>query len=166
METSFMSIQWKKTALITTMIFTLSSFSAFAQQGPGMKSGMRSPEMMKQRCETMMKELGVTPEQKQKLDAIMQESMTQAEPVMKSIREKKKALMQYMMTSQATKEQALCMAKEINDLKYQLEQIRINSMFEAKCVLTPEQQQKFIELHQKKMMKFKQKPSGMMPSHG
>jgi len=145
---------WKKFTLITALVFALSSSSVFAAGGQDMKSGKPPcpPEMMKQHYESMMKELGVTTEQKQKLDAIMQESRTQAEPVAKCMWEKKKALMQYIFSSQATKEQALCKAKEITDTKYQLEEIFINGMFKAKCVLTPEQQQKFVELHQKKMM--------------
>jgi|GEM_PF-2725161 len=157
-----MYFQLKKAAFITALILTLFSFPSFAVEGQS--PTMDRPDMMKHHYESMMKELGVTPEQKQKLDAIMQESRTQADPLIKSMREKKRALMQYILTPQATKEQALCQAKEITDMKYQLEQIFINGMFKAKCILTPEQQQKFAELHQKKMMQFEQKYRGQKPS--
>ncbi|MDD3012262.1 MAG: periplasmic heavy metal sensor [Candidatus Gastranaerophilales bacterium] len=149
-----MDIQWKKITFITALILTLFSFPSWAVEGQYPKQCKPGTEMMKQHYESMLKELGVTADQKQKLDAIMQESRIQAEPVRKCMWEKKQALMQYIFSSQATKEQALCKAKEITDTKYQLEEIFINGMFKAKCILTPEQQQKFIELHQKKMMKF------------
>jgi Spy/CpxP family protein refolding chaperone len=147
-----MKNNWTKLALISALILNFMSLPAFAAEGQTVKSRGLASESMKMHCETMMKELGITDEQKQKLDLIMSETKTQADPVAKCMMEKKKALMQYIFSSQANKEQAMCKAKEIADLKYQLEGIMINGMFQAKCILTPAQQQKFVELYQNRMM--------------
>jgi len=160
-----MSFDWKKISFVSALILSMSFSQAFAQSSSSSASSGASksttsntrPEIMRKGSEDMMKNLGLTTEQKQKIDAIMQASKTQADPIMQSIREKKSALMQYLFTSQATKEEALCKAKEITDLKYQLEGIWIDSILKAKCILTTEQQQKFLELHQKRMMQFGKK---------
>jgi periplasmic protein CpxP/Spy len=154
-----MSFRWKKASFISALILGLSFSQTFAQTStsPSPKP-LAGPGMMKPPCENMMNQLGLTADQKQKIDAIMQASKAQADPIMQSMREKKTALMQYLFTPQATKEQALCKAKEISDLKYQLEGVFIDGILKAKCILTPAQQQKFLQLHQRKMMEMGPKP--------
>lgn len=172
-----MKIYWKKITkqnfLITMLIATLVSFPAFAYTDKNFKDykHCHCPKEMKQKMDNMMKEIGITPEQKQKLDAIKEESRSKSEPVLKCLMEKKRAQMQYLMTPQANKDQALAQEKEISRLQEQLAEIRINSIFEMKNVLTPEQQQKFAEIQQKRMKECPeehtrlQKPGGMEPMY-
>lgn len=157
-----MVIQWKKLTFISALILSLSSMSAFAQNVQPQPMPPKS-DMMKQHYQNVVKELGLTADQKQKLDVIMQETRTQADPISRSIMEKRRALNQYIFSPQATKEQALTQARDISNLRYQLEETKINAMFKAKCVLTPAQQQKFAELHQRKMMELQRRNPGMGP---
>lgn len=147
-----MKSNFTRAAIISALIINLFSSSVFAAEGQTMRSRGFMTEAMKMHSETMSTELGLTQEQKQKIDQVMNDTKTQAEPIVKCMCEKRKALIQSIFCSQITKEQALCKAKEIAELKYQLEGIMIDGLMQAKCVLTPVQQQKFVELYQNKMM--------------
>lgn len=147
-----MKHNFTKAALISALIINLFTNSVFAAEGQTGRTRGTLPESMNIRTETMATELGLTQEQKQRLDQVMNDTRTQAEPIIKCMCEKRKALIQSIFCSQTTKDQALCKAKEIAELKYQLEGIMIDGLMQAKCVLTPTQQQKFVELYQNKML--------------
>ncbi len=157
-----MEINFKKISLnsilVIALLFNLTSAKVLAHccnPNSGYKGHCHCN--MKQKMDEMFTEIGVTPEQKQKIDAIMQDSRTKEQAIHKCMHEKKKALMQYMMTSEATKAQALSQEKEIECLHNQLAEIRINSVFETKKILTPQQQRKMAEFHQKHIAEFEKK---------
>ena len=139
---------------VMALMLSLCSFPVMAQDRDGCKC-MSGHHKMHEKFESMLTQAGVTPDQKQKLDAIWQQAKTQADPIRTSLFEKKKALFEYISCPQATKEQALSQAQAISQLQLQLETIRINSMFQAKCVLTPDQQQKLSQLIKTEMQKHK-----------
>ena len=149
-------------AIISALLLSF-SFPAFAQDNqnsckmkPNQPMMMGKHCMMQKKFDDLLTQAGVTPEQKQKIDVIWQQARTQSEPIMLSLREKRKALFDYISSPQANKDQALAQLKDISQLQYQLESIRINSMFQVKCILTPEQQQKLTQLIQEKMKKHEQ----------
>jgi Spy/CpxP family protein refolding chaperone len=142
--------------LAVLLLLNVFSPQAFASCGYCNKGKSHHYEM-KQKMDAMFTEIGVDCNQKQQIDAIMQNSRAQSKPIRKCMREKKKALMQYIMTPQATKEQALCLESEISQLHSQLHTIHINTMFEIKKILTPCQQQKMCDYHQKHMAEFEKK---------
>jgi len=110
------------------------------------------------------KKIGVTPEQQKQLEAIRQESKTQAKPIMHTMFQKRRELMEYMASPGATESDALDKAQEISELQSQLEKIHIQSRFKMKGVLTPEQQEKAAALIKEKMAKFQQKHAAEKPT--
>jgi len=155
--------------LAAALFFNLGSVQVFAHCGHcqgDFKGGEPCHSKMKKEMDKMFAEIGVNCEQKKQIDCIMQNSKAQSRPIRKCMREKKKALMQYMMTPQATQEQALCMENEISEMHKQIHAIRINTFFEMKKVLTPCQQQKMADYHQKHMAEFEKKHEQYHKAHG
>ena len=172
-----MKINLKKIALnsilATVLLLPVTSLQSFAHCGhchnnghKQCKNGGHKHADMKKKIDAMFTEIGVNCEQKQKIDAIMQDSKTKEKALHQCMHEKKKALGQYMMTPQATKEQALCLANGIDELHKQMHEIHINTFFEMKQVLTPAQQQKMAEYHQKHMAEFEKKHEQYHKTHG
>lgn len=157
-----MEINWKKyifsSILATTFLFNVAYLPTFAYCADG---GYAVDEPchchMKKRMDAMFTEIGINCQQKQQIDCIIQASKEKEDTLRKCKHEKKQALWQYMMTSQATKEQALCMENEISELHKQLHELRINTFFDIKNILTPCQQQKMHEYHQKHKAEFKKR---------
>lgn len=135
--------------LAIALLFNLASLRVFAHCIDDCTCKKHCPQEMKQRMDEIFAEIGVSIEQRQKIDTIMQDSRTKEQLVHKCMHEKKKTLMQYLTDSQATKAQALIYTKEISCLHNQLSEIRIDSIFEVKKILTPQQQQKMAEYHKK-----------------
>lgn len=102
-----------------------------------------NPFNMEQRMKETFDEIGVTPEQKQKLDDVLESARKEKEPIINSMIEKKKELMNYIMTPEATEEKALEMKDEIAKLHQEIGKIHIKTVFEIKKILTPEQFEKF-----------------------
>ena len=154
--------------IISALVLSFCSLPVMAQDNQcGCKP---EPDHYKMHCkmhekfDDLLTQAGVTPDQKQKIDAIWQQSRTQAEPIKTCLHEKMKALFDYISCPQANKDQALAQAKAISDLKLQLETIRINAMFQAKCILTSDQQQKLSQLIKEKMQKYEKRcPHDMSP---
>lgn len=151
--------------LTAALLFNVASLPTFAHCGHCGHKHSNHAEM-KQKMDKMFTEIGVDCNQKQKIDAIIQASKVKQEAIHKCMHEQKKALFQYMMTPNATKEQALCLENGISKLHEQSHELRINTFFEMKKVLTPCQQQKMAEYHQKHMAEFEKKHEQYHKTHG
>lgn len=153
-----MKINLKKTItysfLIAALILNLGSMQAFASHNGHCCNYHQHHCKMKAKMDKMFEKIGVNPCQKQKIDSIFEASKATAEPILKCKMEKKKALMQYLTSPQATKEQAMAMEQEITCIHEKLAEIHINTMFEIRQILTPEQLQKMAKYHQEHMDEF------------
>jgi Spy/CpxP family protein refolding chaperone len=109
----------------------------------------------KEDMDELFEDINLTPEQKTKLDNIMQASRKEQEPIIDSMIDKKKELIQYLATPEANIQTALEKKKELLALHEQLAQMHLKAIFEAKEVLTQEQAEKISEYHQKRLDHFK-----------
>ena len=73
----------------------------------GERGGERSGEGREKMREKMMSELGITPEQQAELKAIREASKAKGETLHKQVQEKRRALMEYMASPEATENHAL-----------------------------------------------------------
>ena len=119
----------------------------------GERGGERSGEGREKMREKMMSELGITPEQQAELKA----SKAKGETLHKQVQEKRRALMEYMASPEATENQALSKSRELANLQQQLGDLRIKTWFEIKGKLTPEQEAKMREMRKQMHEKMKNK---------
>jgi Spy/CpxP family protein refolding chaperone len=95
------------------------------------------------------KQLGLSPEQAKKVNAIMEEGHRQSRALKVQLRAKRQALMQYLPTPNATQSQALALNAELNALQRQISELRLKTFFAMRAQLTPEQLQKLSQLKQR-----------------
>jgi Spy/CpxP family protein refolding chaperone len=88
------------------------------------------------------RKVGLSAEQKQRVEAIQKESEDQSMPLYQKMMTERKALSDYLASPQATEQEALTRQSAMNDLCQQISQLRLAAMFRVKSILTPEQQQK------------------------
>lgn len=91
------------------------------------------------RREMMQQKLGLTDAQVKALESARSADREKASQLKSQLMNKKKALMQYMGSTNANKAQAMTMQDEILRLEKQLSEMRINSWFDMREILTPEQ---------------------------
>lgn len=107
--------------------------------------------------ERLFQQLNLTDAQKQQIKAIRERNMQAAKPVRESLRAKQKELTTLIKKADANKDQAIAKQREINALNNQLAESRLNSWFEARAVLTPDQLKKLETLQPRKMRRHEQK---------
>lgn len=118
--------------------------SAPKASAPSEHSGRRHNE--NEAHQAFSKQLGLSPEQSQKVKAIMQEGHQQSQTMKEQLRAKRKALMQYLQTPNASQSQALSMNADINATQRQMSELRLKTFFAMRAQLTPEQLQKLPQL--------------------
>ncbi len=101
--------------------------------------------------------VGLSDAQKKKVDALHEASEAKTKPMMQEMMSKRKALYEYLANTDATEIAALSKQAEINEIRNQISQEHIKTMFQVKAVLTPEQQQKAADLMREKMAEFEKK---------
>jgi Spy/CpxP family protein refolding chaperone len=87
----------------------------------------------------MMDELGLTPDQASKIKNIREQNHSQAKSIHDQLQDKRRDLMEYMSSDNADPGKAKAMQQEIDQLQNQLSTLRMNTWFEMKKNLTPEQ---------------------------
>ena len=106
--------------------------------------------------------IDATDAQEDQLEALHQQSMTQMKPVKEAVFERKADLAVYILSTGATKEEALRREAELQQLKAQMGQMAIEEAFAKKAILSPEQQQKAAAFLQKKASEMKKNPPAKM----
>ncbi|WP_303675093.1 Spy/CpxP family protein refolding chaperone [Vampirovibrio chlorellavorus] len=115
-------------------------------QGQAGHAASHSPD---ERHQQMMKELGLSPEQGQKVKSAMEQGRAQSQPLREQLKTKRKAMMQYLQTPNATEAGARTLNSDINDLQRRLSEIRLKTWFSIRSQLNPEQLQKLQALKAK-----------------
>lgn len=115
-----------------------------ASQGGRMqgRSSHSSASSSDERHQQMIKELGLSPEQGQKVKSTMEQGRAQSQPLREQLKSKRKAMMQYLQTPNATEAGARTLNNEINDLQRRLSEVRLKTWFSMRSQLNPEQLQK------------------------
>lgn len=108
-------------------------------QGQPNHSPSGSPD---ERHQHMIKELGLNPEQGQKVKSIMEQGRAQSQALREQLKAKRKSMMQYLQTPNATEAGARTLNSDINDLQRRLSEIRLKTWFSMRSQLNAEQLQK------------------------
>ncbi|MCE3234672.1 MAG: Heavy-metal resistance [Vampirovibrio sp.] len=117
-----------------------------AQAESGKPGHASNPAEREQRRQRMIKELGLNPEQAQKMKAIKEQGRGQGRALNQQLHAKRQALMQYLQSPGANEAQARSMNNDINNLQKQISELRLKSWFAMRKVMTPEQLQKLNRL--------------------
>lgn len=131
-------------ALPLALLLNLLPVSASADpssQG-GRVQGQAASHSADERHQQMVKELGLSPEQGQKVKSTMEQGRAQSQPLREQLKTKRKAMMQYLQTPNATEAGARALNSDINDLQRRLSEIRLKTWFSIRSQLNPEQLQK------------------------
>ncbi|MBU4376628.1 MAG: Spy/CpxP family protein refolding chaperone [Candidatus Omnitrophica bacterium] len=134
--------------LIGVAIFFLAAGTVYAGEKDGAKSRDRSYE--KKDKSAIYKELNLTEEQQKKIEANRTEQRKQREALSKSIKEEYKKLQKALEDPSQTKEKVEPIAQKIKSLQAEMVDNRINAIFEAKAIMTPEQFAQFNQLMEKR----------------
>jgi Spy/CpxP family protein refolding chaperone len=147
----------------TVCLSTILPLGAFAAGGPSPGQGYRQrPDFgnmtsdQKQNWQAqkdahhqkMMDELGLTPDQASKIKTIREQNHSQAKSLHDQLQGKRQSLMEYMSSDSADPAKAKAMQQDIDQLQGQLSTLRMNTWFEMKKNLTPEQLSKMQALRE------------------
>jgi len=141
---------------LSAMLPLAASAEGSATTGPGTKQGYNkqhrpdfanmTPEQQQAwkakkeaHHQKMMDELGLTPDQASKIKTIREQNHSQAKSIHDQLQGKRKNLMEYMSSDNADPNKAKSMQQDIDQLQGQLSDLRMNTWFEMKKNLTPEQ---------------------------
>ncbi|HEY9900484.1 MAG TPA: periplasmic heavy metal sensor [Pantanalinema sp.] len=126
---------------LTLGLATLGAPAAFA--GPDGPRGHGDVQrMVERRMDRMFRHLEVTPEQRTKLEEIHRKQTEFAKAQRQVLKSKEKELSTLLKSPSATRDQALAKNREIDGIKQKLSESRIQSWFDSRAVLTPEQLKK------------------------
>lgn len=103
-----------------------------------------------ERHERLMSQLNLTADQQAQLKALREQGKNQAQERHQQLQAKRRNLMSYLKSPNATEDRALQLQNEINALQNQMSAQRIHTWFRMRKILTPEQLQK---LEQMKMQR-------------
>lgn len=98
----------------------------------------------------IMEQLGLTPEQSQKVKSIKAQGRSQSSALHQQLLTKRQALMKYLQSPGASETQARNMNADINETQRQLSEVRLKTWFAMRSQLTPAQLQKLNQLTPKR----------------
>lgn len=130
--------------IAVAMAMTLSAGTAWARgegHGGGHHKGDEISPLEKHFSPKNMKDLGLTDEQKEKLKAIRQANRVESEKIREEMKAARKAFKESLRTS-ATKEDVTKAYQLMLDKKNQLSKSRLDSLLNARDILTDEQKAK------------------------
>ncbi len=142
-----MALNLKNFAAGLMALSLVSAGPAFAHQHEGQHYQGQHPGGNKggweQRKTEMMDQLNLTPQQRQKMQTLMQNKREQHKSTHEALQAKRQQLMQMMQNGSGSREQALALHREISAMQAEMMAQRINNLYDMKSILTPEQFQKF-----------------------
>lgn len=106
------------------------------------KAGKHGPHAM----EKMFERLNLTAEQRDKIKTLRKQGHEKMKAQREQLSTKRKELHQLVRSSSSTREQTIAKQREVNVLQDQLAEARLNTWFDMRAVLTPEQLKQFDEL--------------------
>jgi Spy/CpxP family protein refolding chaperone len=112
---------------------------------------------MMERREKLVKELGLTDEQKEKMDRFREEKKEEKKELHQALRGKQKELREELQLYDSNMGKVKSLASEIKRLQGKLIDLRVESIENVKSVLTEEQYKKFIAKTKKFRNKMKNK---------
>lgn len=140
--------QWRAFAFLAILaVLTLhggASSSSWAQPASHARPNERGG--MQNRTEMMIQQLDLTPEQRPKVQAIMQQSRQEGQALSQQLRAKRNAMMDYLKSLNATEATAMTMSTEVNMLQKRLSELRVKTWFAIRAELTPAQIQKMNQM--------------------
>ncbi len=113
-----------------------------------------------------MKELNLTPEQREKLKVQREASKESHKAVREQMKSKMQALHEAIAKPETKRADVEGLVNEVNALKAQMFAQKIDGMFAMKEVLTPEQFSKMQAKHKERMEKMREKHKAMMGKGG
>jgi len=130
---------------VMAIIFLMAAGVVYAQPSEGKSSVSRSNPK-----EAMMKELNLTPEQREKLEANHKAHEEAMKNFHQAIKEQKDKLKEVLSSPDVTRASVEPIVSQMKALQAQMIDQRINGIFAAKTILTPEQFRKFQEKVEKR----------------
>ncbi|MBU4313138.1 MAG: Spy/CpxP family protein refolding chaperone [Candidatus Omnitrophica bacterium] len=133
--------------IVISAVVTLVVFSGVAAYAwPAYCSGQeKGEEYAGKKTDNLTKELGLTPEQEEKIKALKTEQREAKKQLMDKIQSKKAELKEELEKATTNRARINSIVKELSALmEYKLEQ-RVESVLSMREVLTPEQYEKFKE---------------------
>ncbi len=108
----------------------------------------------------MMKELGLTPDQMQKIQAIHTKYKPDMEAKGKALKTAMEEMRTLMKNSSSSKDQLKTQQRKVQTAHNDMMNLKFDSMLEVREILTPEQRTKFTQMMQDKKGKFGDHPGG------
>lgn len=109
------------------------------------RSAMHGPMM-----DRLFDKLNLTPEQKDKIKELRKQGHEKTKAQREQLMAKQRELHQMVRSAKATREQAIAKQREVNTLQNQLAESRMQTWFDMRAVLTPDQLKQLEELKPKK----------------
>lgn len=143
--------------------------AVFAEPPDTEKSSMKEMKMRKgqwkERKEKMFQEMGVTPEQQEKLRAHRESHKEKFKELSQTIREQKKTIGEELQKEELNLDNVRQQHNELKAMKAQMEDARLEGILEVRQILTAQQFSKFMEFKKEHGGGFKGK-KGFHDGHG
>jgi Spy/CpxP family protein refolding chaperone len=94
-----------------------------------------------------IKQMGLTPDQLQRVKDIQDQAKIQSQAIQAQLKAKRQALMSYMQSPDANEAQARVLLNDLHNLQKQVSELRLKTYFQMRAHLTPEQMQRFHQMH-------------------
>ncbi len=136
-------------AALPVILGSASAFAHNGQQGPGPRDGKRP---MMEHCQSqggegfVMRQLNLSQEQRDQIRSIHQQERDQMRADMQSLRAEQDKL---LLSKNFDHKQAMALAKKMSDERIEHRAQMLETKHKVLNVLTPEQKEKWAELHQK-----------------
>lgn len=135
-----------KLAILGVTIIMMVGFMGYAQK--------MGPMCEEKECDMMCHEdIGLTPEQKAKIEDININTRKTVIPFRSQIELRQIDMEKEMKAEKPNKDKILKIAQEIHELEWQIKKTHLEKKFSIASLLTPEQRAKMKMMHGKKMMK-------------
>jgi protein CpxP len=142
---------WLLMAVAVSVPLVAAAVYAQEAKAPEVKArGAQCADGHKNKSGKMFEQLNLTAEQKQELQASRQAQRAQREATMSSLKEKRKILQDALKSPMVTRAGAQAIADEIKALQAKQGDLRLDGIFAAKEILTPEQFAKFQQIKEEK----------------
>jgi periplasmic protein CpxP/Spy len=138
---------------VVSLIFCAGIFWApvpsFAEPGKGISEKQAAAEA------AVEDELGLTPEQKDKLKALREDARAKQAGLADDLRNAKSALQKELDSPSPDRKRADNLVASVNKLQSQILAARVDQVFAMRAILTPEQYQKLVQIREERRKEMK-----------
>ncbi len=132
--------------LFLTCFTFIQPTSLRAEEGKGEKGREWFKAKMDEKMAEVHKELGVTPEQEQKLKEYREKNHEQMKALQEQLKQKRDAIRQELEKADFNEAQVKTIHNELKSLLSQKEDLRLEGILEVRKILTPDQFKKFSDM--------------------